>query len=54
MTPADPQPPSRLRAFLRRERWLLLPLVVVLVLGALLLIATGGLSQGAPLIYAIF
>jgi hypothetical protein len=40
--------------FLSRQRFFLIPLLVVLFLGAVLLVVTGGLSYVAPFIYAIF
>ena len=43
-----------LRHFARRERVVLIPLVVVLVLAGLLLAATSGLKAVAPLVYTIF
>jgi len=38
----------------RRQRFFLVPLVVVLLVGGLLLLATGGLSYVAPFLYALF
>jgi hypothetical protein len=43
-----------LRHFASRQRWFLIPLLVVLLLAGLLLLATGGLSYVAPFIYSIF
>lgn len=40
--------------FLHRRRFLLAPMVVVLLIAGLLLAATGGLSYVAPFWYAIF
>jgi hypothetical protein len=40
--------------FASRQRWFLLPLLLVLLLAGALLIATGGLSYVAPFIYSIF
>jgi hypothetical protein len=40
--------------FARRERFFLVPLLVVLLLAGLLLAATGGLAYVAPFFYAIF
>ncbi len=40
--------------FTRRERAFLAPLLIVLLVAALLLVATGGLSYVAPFVYAIF
>ena len=40
--------------FLHRERWVLLPLLGVLLLGGILLGVSSGLSQVAPLVYALF
>lgn len=40
--------------FARRQRLVLLPLLIVLLLAGLLLLATGGLSYVAPFIYSIF
>ncbi|MFT5682263.1 MAG: hypothetical protein ACI8RZ_003181 [Myxococcota bacterium] len=42
------------RHFAHRERYLLLPLLVVLLLAGALLLMTGGLSYVAPLVYTIF
>ena len=43
-----------IRHFAHRERYLLLPLLVVLLLAGGLLLLTGGLSYVAPLVYTIF
>lgn len=43
-----------LRHFASRQRWFLMPLLLVLLLAGVLLIATGGLSYVAPFIYSIF
>jgi hypothetical protein len=40
--------------FAQRERFFLLPLLLVLLCSGLLLIATGGIGYVAPFIYAIF
>lgn len=40
--------------FAHRERFFLAPLVAVLLIAAVLLVLTGGLSYVAPFIYAIF
>lgn len=40
--------------FTRRERIFLAPLLAVLLIAAVLLVATGGLSYVAPFVYAIF
>jgi hypothetical protein len=40
--------------FLHPARFVLLPMLVVLLLAALLLLATGGLSYVAPFVYALF
>jgi len=40
--------------FARRQRFVLLPLLLVLLVAGLLLLATGGLSYVAPFVYAIF
>ncbi|HET9624760.1 MAG TPA: DUF5989 family protein [Kofleriaceae bacterium] len=42
------------RHFARRQRWFLIPLLLVLLLTGALLIATGGLSYVAPFVYSIF
>lgn len=43
-----------LRHFASRQRWFLVPLLLVLLLAGILLVATGGLSYVAPFIYSIF
>jgi hypothetical protein len=43
-----------LRHFASRQRWFLVPLLVVLLLSGVLLVATGGLSYVAPFLYSIF
>lgn len=43
-----------LRHFAHRERYVLIPLLVVLLLAGGLLMLTGGLSYVAPLVYTIF
>ncbi|HEY4242249.1 MAG TPA: DUF5989 family protein [Kofleriaceae bacterium] len=43
-----------LRHFASRQRWFLVPLLIVLLLSGILLVATGGLSYVAPFIYSIF
>jgi hypothetical protein len=43
-----------LRHFASRQRWFLMPLLLVLLLAGLLLLATGGLSYVAPFVYSIF
>jgi len=51
------QPPAHdriLRHFASRQRWFLVPLLLVLLCAGVLLIATGGLSFVAPFIYSIF
>ena len=40
--------------FATRQRFFLLPLLIVLLLAGLLLLATGGLSYVAPFLYTIF
>lgn len=45
---------SILRHFASRQRWFLLPLLLVLLLAGALLIVTGGLSYVAPFVYSIF
>lgn len=40
--------------FLHRERWFLVPLLVVLLLAGALLVATSGLSMVGPLVYTLF
>jgi hypothetical protein len=43
-----------IRHFANRQRWFLLPLLLVLLLAGVLLVATGGLSYVAPFVYSIF
>lgn len=40
--------------FASRQKWFLIPLLVVLLLSGILLVATAGLSYVAPFIYSIF
>ncbi|MFO0595701.1 MAG: DUF5989 family protein [Myxococcaceae bacterium] len=40
--------------FARKNRLVLIPLLVVLLLAAVLLVATQGLSVVAPFVYALF
>ena len=40
--------------FIRRQRFFLVPLFLVMLVGALVLVLTGGLSYVAPFIYALF
>jgi hypothetical protein len=40
--------------FAHRQRWFLLPLVLVLLCAGVLLLLTGGLSYVAPFVYSIF
>jgi Family of unknown function (DUF5989) len=40
--------------FAHRQRWFLLPLVIVLLLAGVLLLVSGGLSYVAPFVYSIF
>lgn len=61
MSPAPKRSLGRLRTlialvahFTHRERFFLAPLLLVLMLAALLLMLTGGLSYVAPFIYSIF
>jgi hypothetical protein len=42
------------RHFVHRQRFVLLPLLVVLLLASVLLVLTGGLSSVAPFVYALF
>ncbi len=42
------------RHFVGRGRWVLLPLLLVLLLSSVLLVLTGGLSYVAPFVYALF
>jgi hypothetical protein len=43
-----------LRHFARRQRAVLLPMLVVLVLAGALLVATNGLATIAPFVYTLF
>lgn len=43
-----------LKHFAHRERYFLLPMLIVLLFGGLLLFATSGLSTVAPLVYTLF
>lgn len=43
-----------LRHFSHRQRFFLLPMLIVLLLAGLLLLATNGLSVVAPLVYTLF
>ncbi len=40
--------------FVRRERFFLAPVLVILLIASILLLVTGGLSYVAPFVYAIF
>jgi len=40
--------------FAHRQRFVLIPLLIVLLLAAVLLLATSGLSTVAPLVYTLF
>ena len=40
--------------FADRQRWFLMPLLLVLLVAAVLLLATNGLSIVAPLVYTLF
>ena len=40
--------------FARREKLVLLPLLVVLLLAGLLLVATSGIAKVAPFVYTLF
>lgn len=42
------------RHFASRQRWFLVPLLIVLLACGLLLVITGGLSYVAPFVYSIF
>ena len=48
------KPAAGWKAWLHRERWLLLPILGVLLLALLLLLATGGLGGIRALDYAVF
>jgi len=43
-----------LRHFASRQRWFLVPLLLVIFASGVLLVATGGLSYVAPFVYSIF
>ena len=43
-----------LRHFADRQRFFLLPMLVVLLIAGLLLLLTGGLSYVAPFVYTLF
>ena len=43
-----------LRHFAHRRRFFLVPLVLVLLVAAVLLVATGGLAYVAPFLYTLF
>ena len=43
-----------IKHFTTRERWVFLPMLLVLLLAGVLLLATGGLSYVAPFVYSIF
>jgi hypothetical protein len=45
---------SMFRYFLRRGRWLMLPLLIFVLVSGVLLVLTGGLSYVAPFVYAVF
>lgn len=40
--------------FFSRGRWFLVPLLLVLLLGGVLLVLTGGLAYVTPFLYALF
>jgi hypothetical protein len=40
--------------FVRRERFLLAPLLLVLLIASVLLLLTGGLGYVAPFVYTLF
>lgn len=40
--------------FWRHRRWLLIPMLLVLLAASLLLVLTSGLSYVAPFVYALF
>jgi len=40
--------------FAAREKFVLVPLLVVLLISSVLLVLTGGLSYVAPFVYALF
>jgi len=43
-----------LRHFTHRQRWFLIPFLLVLLLAAILLVATQGLGYVAPFVYTLF
>lgn len=43
-----------LRHFARRQRFFLIPMLLVLLVAAVLLVLTGGLSYVAPFVYSLF
>ena len=43
-----------LKHFAHRQRFFLIPMLVVLFLAAILLLLTGGLSYVAPFVYTLF
>ena len=43
-----------LRHFMHRQRFVLVPLLAVLLVAAVLLVVTSGLSYVAPLVYTLF
>ncbi|HEY1098878.1 MAG TPA: DUF5989 family protein [Myxococcota bacterium] len=43
-----------LRHFASRQRFVLIPLLIVLLLSSVLLVLTGGLGYVAPFVYALF
>jgi hypothetical protein len=45
---------STFRYFMRPKRAMLLPVLMLVFVGGLLLLITGGLSYVAPFVYAIF
>jgi hypothetical protein len=45
---------SLVKYFMRRERFFLAPLLLVLLVASVLLLLTGGLSYVAPFVYALF
>lgn len=45
---------SLVRYFVRRGRWVMLPLLLFLLVSGILLVLAGGLSYVAPFVYAVF
>ena len=43
-----------LRHFASRQRWFLVPLLLVMLAAGLLLVVAGGLSYVAPFVYSLF